>query len=80
MSISTQEIMKCVKCEVEIPSKRLKILPNTKTCVSCSTTGAYSARIVQLGEGDHTCTEIDIMTPEQAKVVEELLNKSNSEE
>ena len=79
MSVSTQEIMKCVKCEVEIPSKRLEILPNTKTCVKCSTTGAYSARIVQLGKGDHTCTEIDIMTPEQAKVVEELEKKSTPE-
>jgi len=80
MPVPTQEIMKCVKCEEEIPSKRLEILPNTKTCVKCSTTGAYSARIVQLGDGDHTCTEIDIMTPEQAKIVEKLLNKPNSEE
>ena len=80
MSVSTQEIMKCVKCEVEIPSKRLEILPNTKTCVKCSTTGVYSARIVQLGDGDHTCTEIDIMTPEQAKVMDRFLDKSNSAE
>ena len=78
MSVSTQEIMKCVKCEEEIPSKRLEILPNTKTCVKCSTTGVYSARIVQLGDGDHTCTEIDIMTPEQAEEIKRLEGDSDN--
>ena len=78
MSILTEEIMKCVKCEEEIPSKRLEILPNTKTCVKCSTTGVYSARIVQLGDGDHTCTEIDIMTPEQAEEIKRLEGDSDN--
>ena len=80
MSVPTQEIMKCLKCEEEIPSKRLEILPGVKTCVNCSTTGAYSARIVQLGKGDHTCTEIDIMTSEQAKAMDELLKKNKEQE
>ena len=69
MSILIQETMKCVKCEVEIPPKRLEILPGVKTCVNCSTTGAYVGRPVQLGHGDHTCTELEIMTPEQAKAI-----------
>ena len=69
MSILIQETMKCVKCEVEIPPKRLEILPGVKTCVNCSTTGAYVGRPVQLGHGDHTCTELEIMTPEQAKAL-----------
>ncbi len=30
--------MKCVVCDAEIPAKRLEILPNSKTCVSCSST------------------------------------------
>ena len=71
MSISTEEIMKCIKCEEEIPSKRLEILPGIKTCVNCSTTGAYVGRPVQLGQGDHTCTELEIMTPEQAQALKD---------
>ena len=34
----------CVVCNTDIPEGRLKILPNTKTCVSHSTTESYAAR------------------------------------
>ena len=78
MSISTQEMMKCVKCEGEIPPKRLEILPGVKTCVNCSTTGAYVGRPVQLGHGDHTCTELAIMTPEQAEELRRLEDDSKN--
>ena len=78
MSILTEEIMKCIKCEEEIPSKRLEILPGVKTCVNCSTTGAYVGRPVQLGQGDHTCTELAIMTPEQAEVIKRLEGDSEN--
>ena len=67
MTVTIEEIVECIKCGKEIPPKRIEILPNTKTCVNCSTTGAYVGRPVQLGHGDHTCTELEIMTPEQAK-------------
>ena len=77
MSILTEEIMKCVKCEEEIPSKRLEILPGVKTCVNCSTTGAYVGRPVQLGHGDHTCTELEIMTPEQAQALKDKEEEEN---
>lgn len=58
--------MNCVICEKEIPSKRLEILPGTRTCVNCSTTGRYKGVVVQLGEGDHTCNETIIMKEEEA--------------
>lgn len=74
MEVLTEEIMKCVKCNIVIPPKRLEILPGTKTCVNCSTTGAYSGRPVLHGKGDHTFVELAIMTPEQAKRIEELEN------
>ena len=69
MTVTIEEIVECTKCGKEIPPKRIEILANTKTCVNCSTTGAYVGRPVQLGHGDHTCTELEIMTPEQAKAL-----------
>ena len=60
----------CVKCNNEIHPLRLKVLPNTKVCVNCSTVGAYKAVSTVNGEGDHTWNDIQIMTPEQAKAVE----------
>jgi len=48
---------KCLGCGNNIPVKRLKILPNTKVCVSCSTTGKKSGTVITLGEGDHTYNE-----------------------
>jgi hypothetical protein len=54
-----------VKCEGEIPEGRLKILPNTKTCVSCSDVSKKGGITVQLGEGDHTYNEVIIMEPEE---------------
>ena len=42
----------------EINPLRIKALPNTKTCVNCSTTGAKRGVIVTLGEKDHTCNEV----------------------
>jgi hypothetical protein len=29
----------CISCRKEIPEQRVKILPNSKTCVQCSETG-----------------------------------------
>ncbi len=29
--------MRCVTCDDEIPAGRLEVLPNTETCVQCST-------------------------------------------
>ena len=78
MEVLTEEKMKCIKCNEDIPPKRLEIIPNVKTCVNCSTTGAYVGRPVQLGSGDHTCTELETMTPEQAKEIDKL--DSNSKE
>ena len=69
MAVLIEEIVKCTKCRKDIPSKRIEVLPNTKTCVNCSTTGAYVGRPVQLGKGEDTYTELDIMTPEQAQAL-----------
>ena len=78
MTVTIEEIVECTKCGKEIPPKRIEILPNTKTCVNCSTTGAYVGRPVQLGHGDHTCTELAIMTPEQAEELRRLEDDSKN--
>tara|TARA_R110002020_G_scaffold2135_2_gene9746 strand:- start:1251 stop:1631 length:381 start_codon:yes stop_codon:yes gene_type:complete len=75
MTILIEEEVKCIKCEEEIPPKRLEILPGTKTCVKCSTVGAYSGRPILHGKGEDTYVEIDIMTPEQAKKISAILDK-----
>ncbi len=53
--------MDCVKCGNEIPSKRLELLPNTKTCVKCSDVQKVVGRITTVGEGDHTYNDLDII-------------------
>ena len=54
-------IKQCVKCGQDIPEGRLKILPNTKTCVNCSDVNKKGGITIQLGEGDHTYNEIIIV-------------------
>jgi hypothetical protein len=51
----------CKFCKNEIPAGRLKALPTAVTCVECSTAGMKRGVPVQLGSGDHTCTELLIM-------------------
>lgn len=62
----------CIKCGEDIHPKRLEILPETTTCVNCSTAGKKRGVSVQLGEGDHTYNEIVIMEEDQYKKYLEL--------
>lgn len=57
--------MNCIHCKNEINPLRLKALPNTRTCVDCSTTGAKRGVPVMHGKGDHTWTDLAIMEPEE---------------
>jgi len=68
---------KCLACGEEIHPKRLEILPNSTTCVSCSTTGSKAGVSVILGEGDHTYNEIVIMEPEEFEQYKEIEFKIN---
>ena len=38
--------MNCKKCGKEIPQERLEILPNTTTCVACSTVKRVKGNMV----------------------------------
>lgn len=56
-----EEVVRYCKCGVQIPSARLKILPNTHTCVNCSDVQTKKPVIIQRGEGDHTYTETVVL-------------------
>lgn len=59
------EMKRCIHCEEEIHPLRVKVLPHTKTCVTCSTEGPKRGRILTLGSGDHTYTEIEVLDEDQ---------------
>lgn len=63
--------MICTKCNEEIQPGRLKALPETKTCVECSTTDAWYLRNVVSGKTEYMETEI-IKDPKHAKVLREM--------
>ena len=62
----------CIKCKQEINPLRVKALPNTKTCVECSTTGAKRGVPMMFGEKDHTWTDMVVMEPEEFSQFEKL--------
>lgn len=53
--------MKCTRCKKDIHPLRLKALPSTKVCITCSTEQPMKGRNVTYGHGDHTYTEIEIL-------------------
>ncbi|GBL34907.1 hypothetical protein EMGBS15_05020 [Filimonas sp.] len=48
----------CIKCGNEIPTKRLQILPNTKTCVQCSDVNQLSGHQIIAGKTDYSDLQI----------------------
>lgn len=48
----------CIHCRQEINPLRIKALPNTKTCVNCSTAKPKRAITAQYGEKDNTWNDI----------------------
>ena len=63
--------MKSIKCREEIHPLRIKAIPSTKTCVSCSDTSRWYVRNVISGKTTYAETEV-IKDPEAAS--EESLN------
>tara|TARA_R110001592_G_scaffold271671_2_gene538233 strand:+ start:3088 stop:3339 length:252 start_codon:yes stop_codon:yes gene_type:complete len=64
----------CIVCKEPMPELRLTKY-GYKSCVECSTVGAYQAVSTQHGEGDHTWNDIQIMTPEQMDVYNSKVNQ-----
>lgn len=62
-------VRKCIRCKSEIPQIRLEILPETHTCVGCSTTQKY--RGVMIFE-HKTAPSLVYVRPENKEAVETL--------
>jgi hypothetical protein len=71
---------KLCHCGTEIPEGRLKALPKTTTCTSCSETGRKGAITVQIGDGDHTYNDIVILEPEQVNHYNQLFSKVDEDD
>lgn len=79
--INETEIMAkyCVGCGEQIHPKRVEILPNTKTCVSCSTTGAKRGIPVLHGnvEKDDTWVDMVFLEPDEFEAYEQSTGRMN---
>jgi 2'-5' RNA ligase len=59
----------CIRCKQEIPAGRLEVLPNTHTCVTCSTEQQYRGAMVF----DHkTAPRLVYVRPENKESLEQL--------
>jgi hypothetical protein len=50
--------MNCINCGIEIPEGRLKAIPGTQTCVSCSDTAKVAGFRVITGKSTYTEMQI----------------------
>ena len=57
--------MKCKHCQTVIPKARLKILPNTKECVECSSTDRNYVRTIISGKT--TYSEVEVIKNKDTK-------------
>lgn len=57
--------MDCIHCKQPINPLRIKALPNTRTCVNCSTTSPKRGVVATFGEKDHTYNEVVFLEDDQ---------------
>ena len=67
--------MNCIKCSKEINPLRLKALPETKTCVNCSTVSRWYVRNIISGKTTYAETEV-IKDPNVAKSIAAMDKRS----
>lgn len=60
--------MNCIKCQEKIPPQRLEIIPETKTCVNCSSTSKWYVRNIISGKTTYCETEV-IKDAESARTI-----------
>ena len=67
----------CIGCGEQINPKRLEILPNTKTCVNCSTTGPKKGITVMHGnvEKDDTWVDMVFMEADEYEAYERAIDR-----
>ena len=59
--------MKCIHCHQEIPAGRLAVLPNTRTCVKCSTVKPAIGLIVYSGKNTPELVVVDSANKEHVR-------------
>ena len=59
--------MKCINCNQEITTGRIKALPKTKTCVECSSENKKKA--FKVISGKTTYSELDIVDEQIYKIL-----------
>jgi len=69
------EMIKCTKCKCDMPKLRL-ISYGYDFCVNCSDVKPKVGRVIVIGEGDHTATELDVVDYQTAIRLQELENTS----
>lgn len=69
------ELIKCSRCGNDFPKKR-KDLYGYDFCVKCSDVAPVVGRVVVIGEGDYTATELDVLDQTTARRLQELENLS----
>lgn len=68
--------MECSKCGNEIQEGRLKAIPETTTCVSCS--GVEKVAGFRIITGKSTYTELEITTQERCNHLNKIQNRRGS--
>ena len=69
------EKIKCSRCTGDMPKLRLDNY-GYDFCVSCSDVKPKVGRIIVIGEGDYTVTEMDVLDQDTARKLQELENIS----
>lgn len=69
------ELIRCTRCGDDFPKKR-KELYGYDFCVKCSDVSPVVGRVVVIGEGDYTATELDVLDQTTARRLQELENFS----
>lgn len=70
----------CKVCGIEIPAKRVEILPHTTTCVNHSTAEKFGLNIVQVGNlEDDGYQEVEVVrNPEALRELENYKKQQGS--
>ena len=69
------EQIRCTRCGGDFPKKR-KELYGYDFCTKCSDVSPVVGRVIVIGEGDYTATELDVLDQTTARRLQELENFS----
>lgn len=68
-------MIKCSRCKNDMPKLRLTTY-GYDFCINCSDVKPKVGRVVVLGEGDYTVTELEVVEQDTARKLQEMENTS----